>query len=73
MSTQQAIGRCDHCGAAFTFTPDERSPWEFHYRCGCGFAGTVSWAHRNPPPEFRGEPTQGGLFDAGDALATVGA
>lgn len=62
--TQAAIGRCDHCGAAFTVTPDPGSPWEFHYRCGCGDAGTVSWAHKFPPPAFEAAagPTQAGLF-----------
>lgn len=48
---EQAHGRCDQCGAVTTITPTD-SPWEFDWRCPCGFAGTVSWAHNAEPPAF---------------------
>lgn len=51
--TQASTLRCD-CGRQADVVPTE-SPWEFDWRCVCGWAGSISWAHAHPPPVFRGE------------------
>jgi hypothetical protein len=65
-STQEAVGRCDYCGAVVTFTPHADSRWEFDWACARSphHRGVVSWAHANPPPVWgEAEPMQSGLFD----------
>jgi len=33
----------------------QTSPYEFEWRCSCGEAGVISWAHAEKPPLFEVE------------------
>lgn len=46
--TQLPTTPCLHCGRAVPVT--SRTAYEFDWRCPCGCAGTVAWAHAAPPP-----------------------
>lgn len=61
---QSAEHRCEDCGKLCAVS--QSSPYEFDWRCACGNAGSISWAHANEPPSFKAveaTPTQQGLFD----------
>jgi hypothetical protein len=62
MPAQRQTDRCD-CGRSVPVMATA-SPYEFDWRCVCGRAGTISYAHASPPPVWLGEQaTQGELFD----------
>lgn len=46
---QDAFHRCE-CGRSALCVPT--TPFEFEWRCLCGRAGLIAWAHANPPPIF---------------------
>lgn len=54
--TQEPTHRCEDCGADVPVVP--MSAYEFDYRCGCGYWGTVSWSHASAPPTFHGQAVQ---------------
>jgi hypothetical protein len=37
--------------------------YEFEWRCECGAAGTLAWAHAKLPPLFEDQPKQPELFE----------
>ncbi len=58
---QRRVHRCD-CGRDVQVTPTD-SPFEFEWRCACGQARLISWAHANPSPVFQPpQPIQKELF-----------
>lgn len=58
--TQLPTRTCDACAADVPVTPAEGG-YEFEWRCQCGLAGSISWAHSSPPPTFEAA-RQGNLF-----------
>lgn len=38
------------------------TPYEFAWTCTCGEAGTISWTHADPPPQFEPNVPQPTLF-----------
>ena len=43
-------------------------PYEFAWRCGCGRAGLIAWAHANPAPQWA-EPEADLFGNCGGAIA----
>jgi hypothetical protein len=60
---QPAVGRCHDCQARIIYSPDPDSPWEFHWKCHKGHAGTISWAHKDPPPRFVAPMDRGLVYE----------
>ena len=46
---QSATHRCE-CGARVPVVRE--TPYEYAWRCGCGRAGLIAWAHANPAPQW---------------------
>ena len=59
LRVQQSTFRCE-CWRACRVEP--QTPYEYNWRCACGRAGSISWAHIDDPPESEADTP--GLFDA---------
>lgn len=68
MSDEQVDTHLCLCGQRGPVTATD-SPYRFDWRCACGLAGRIAWAHARPAPLFRvSQPT---LFEAVGEEATV--
>ena len=63
VSSQPMHVRCSVCHQHIEVVPG-LTPWEFEMRCGCGFAGTISWFHGRHPPKFERAELQLNLLEA---------
>lgn len=59
-SRQETVHRCD-CGRKCLV--ERKTRYEFDWRCECGAAGRLAWAHAKLPPLFEDQPVQAELFD----------
>lgn len=58
MSRQSSLHKCE-CGQRVPVLP--LTAYEFTWACACGESRLISWAHKDPPPEFHAPAPS--LFD----------